>query len=101
MTSEKILTEFNYKKVKLITKKEFEIILKQSKIVKEEKTIIADLIRILNFKGHLIVQETTLRNEIAIRTFKSAKEAEEFVNNRMETYEKMWDGCGCKVDYYS
>ncbi len=101
MSSENILTSFNYKKVKLITKEEFETILSKSKIVKEANTIISGLIRILNYDGQYMVQETTPKDEIAVRIMESENEANDFVDKRMETYEKMWDGCGCKVDYYS
>jgi len=31
---------------------------------------------------------------------KTKKEAEEFIKERLEIYNRMWDGCGCKVDYY-
>ena len=101
MDERNILTTFTYKKVNLITKEEFEVILRKAKIVKEANTIISDVIRILNYNGQFLVQETTLKNEIAVRVMKDKNEAIEFVEKRMETYEKMWDGCGCKVDYYS
>ncbi len=31
--------------------------------------------------------------------FDGVEAAQEFVAARLETYERMWDGCGCKVDY--
>lgn len=101
MKSEEILTSFKYKKVTLLTNEELEVILGKAKVVKESNTIISGLIRILIHNGQYLVQETTPKNEIAIRLMESNNEAIEFVNKRMETYEKMWDGCGCKVDYYS
>ena len=27
-------------------------------------------------------------------------EVQAFVEDRLDTYERMWDGCGCKVAYY-
>lgn len=24
-----------------------------------------------------------------------------FVTERLDTYERMWNGCGCKIDYYN
>ena len=36
-----------------------------------------------------------------VRRLADADELQRFVRGRMETYDKMWDGCGCKVDYYS
>jgi len=28
------------------------------------------------------------------------QEADAFVRKRLEEYERMWDGCGVKVDYF-
>jgi hypothetical protein len=28
-------------------------------------------------------------------------EVRRFVRERLEAYDRMWDGCGCKVDYYN
>jgi hypothetical protein len=30
----------------------------------------------------------------------SAVAAQQFVADRMAQYERMWDGCGCRVRYY-
>ena len=27
--------------------------------------------------------------------------AERFVEDRLSDYERMWDGCGCKIEYHS
>jgi hypothetical protein len=35
-----------------------------------------------------------------IRRLTGAGEARALVARRLETYDKMWDGCGCKVDYH-
>ena len=32
-----------------------------------------------------------------LRTDRKAR----FVAERMDQYERMWDGCGCRIDYYS
>jgi predicted aminopeptidase len=45
------------------------------------------------------VEEPSADTRIVRRLADSA-EAQQFVRRRLETYDKMWDGCGCKVDYY-
>ena len=74
--------------------------LKKLKIIREEETHISGKIRILEINKVIIIQEVTLNHELSLRKIKSLKEAINFVGERLSTYEKMWDGCGCKVDYY-
>jgi hypothetical protein len=40
-------------------------------------------------------------DERAVRRFASHEEANQFVQQRLKDYERMWDGCGCKIDYYN
>jgi hypothetical protein len=54
----------------------------------------------MSYNGRTFTQELTLKNEVALRGFESLQKAQEFVTDRLAVYEKMWDGCGCKVDYY-
>ncbi len=75
-------------------------ILSQSEILFEQNTLISDFIRIIKIHDRIIVQEKTDKNEIALHLFQNFQEAEKFVNERIDIYEKMWDGCGCKVRYY-
>jgi hypothetical protein len=66
----------------------------------EENTHISDKIRLLKFKDELILQEKTTKDEFLIRKIKTQKEAEDFIKQRLEIYNRMWDGCGCRVNYY-
>jgi hypothetical protein len=79
---------------------QLEKILSLSEIVLEKDTLISDLIRILKINRQIIVQEKTDKSEIALHLLQNEVEANKFVNKRLETYEKMWDGCGCKIHYY-
>ncbi len=75
-------------------------ILSQAEVEYEHNTLISDYIRIIKLNDNIVVQEKTDKNEIALHLFDDEKEAEKFVDERLEIYEKMWDGCGCKVKYY-
>ena len=66
----------------------------------EHNTLISDYIRIIKLDEKFVVQEKTDKNEIALHLFEDEKSARKFVDERLEIYEKMWDGCGCKVKYY-
>ena len=83
-----------------ITEDELHDLLTVAKIIEERDTHISDKIRLLKINGELIVQEKSNKNEFLLRLMKNKKEADLFIDERMETYDRMWDGCGCKVDYY-
>ena len=68
-------------------------------LVREEDTCISGMIRIIFLRDTVLVQEETPDREIVVRIRPTREAAEEFVDRRLETYERMWDGCGCKVDY--
>ena len=74
-------------------------LLEEAELVREEDTCISGMIRILRLNNIVLVQEQTPDHEIVVRIRPTVEAAEEFVAGRLATYERMWDGCGCKVDY--
>jgi hypothetical protein len=100
MNLEKILISTKKKNYSIISKEDLNEILLKSKILIEKDTHISDKIRLLKFNDELILQEKTTKDEYLIRIMKSKEEAEELIKERLEIYDKMWDGCGCKVNYY-
>ena len=74
-------------------------LLEEAELVHEEDTCISGMIRILCLRNIVLVQEETPDREVLVRIRPTREAAEEFVARRLETYERMWDGCGCKVDY--
>ena len=100
MKSTEIMAEAKKKEYSVINEDDLNNLLSDSKIIIEKDTLISDKIRLLKFEDDFFIQEKSNKNEIIIRIVNSNSEGEIFINNRMETYDKMWDGCGCKVDYY-
>jgi hypothetical protein len=58
-----------------------------------------DLVIIRVGKDLAAVEEPSKGARVA-RLLGGAEEAEAFVRQRLEEYERMWDGCGVKVDYF-
>ena len=79
---------------------EWEALLAEAELVREEKPVLAEAIRLLRIDGTTVVQETSDRREILLRRFEDDAEADAFIRERLETYDRMWDGCGCRIDYY-
>jgi hypothetical protein len=100
MNLEKILITSKKKDYLIIQEEDLKVLLSQSKIILEKDTHISDKIRLLKINGELIIQEKSNKDELIIRIMKTKKEAEEFIKQRLEIYDRMWDGCGCKVEYY-
>ena len=104
MNSNSSLKDFNKRfkteKYIVITDRELTELSNSSKIIFEQDTRIRDMIRILKVENHFFLQEKTNLGEIIIRQFDSEADAMKLVNERMEIYDKMWDGCGCKINYY-
>jgi hypothetical protein len=64
-------------------------------------TRLAGWIRILTLDGQVVAQEETPEGEILLRAFDSPEAAGDFVDSRLADYDRMWDGCGCRIDYHS
>jgi hypothetical protein len=91
---------FETEKYIVISNEELTDLLTSSCIVFEQDTRLRDFIRILKVQNRSYLQEKTNLGEIIIRRFDSEVDALKLVNERMEIYDKMWDGCGCKINYY-
>jgi hypothetical protein len=74
-------------------------LLESARLLREDDTTLAGAIRILAAGDVIVVQERSPRGERYARAMPSRAAADQFVDQRLATYEKMWDGCGCKIDY--
>ncbi len=101
MNMDKLVTEMKDRLTYLMSPSELDDLLNSCEIVYERDTLISGFIRILKYKKHFFTQETTNKNEIVLRLYDSREKADELVQDHLDTYDQMWDGCGCKVDYYS
>ncbi len=68
--------------------------------VERHPTLIAgDLLIVRGDEGLAAVEAPSPRERV-IRRLADEEEARRFVKDRLDTYDRMWDGCGCKVEYY-
>ena len=63
-------------------------------------TLVSGMITLLRYEGGYAVVEEPGPEERVLRGFDDESSARRFVEERMDTYERMWDGCGCRIDYY-
>jgi hypothetical protein len=100
MSVEGIISSAKKKKYLILSEVDLNELLSNSILVIEEDTYISDKIRLLEYKKILLIQEKSLKDEYLVRNVKSIKEGEKLIKERLEIYNRMWDGCGCKVNYY-
>lgn len=75
-------------------------LLEKAEVLRQDNTCVAGWIRILSVEGVILVQEETPEGHALARRMTSVEEANDFVNDRLGSYERMWDGCGCKIHYF-
>ena len=100
MFIQEILKKLDQTNVLQINEADLKSLLNSTSIVREEDSVINDFIRILDMDGALIFQETDNRGNILIRKIENNERGNELLESRRKIYENMWNGCGCKIDYY-
>jgi hypothetical protein len=67
--------------------------------VERHATGLAGDLVIVRSAGGLAAVEQPAPDARVVRRLAGADQARALVARRLDTYDKMWDGCGCKVDY--
>lgn len=95
-----LISKLNDQKFIVVTEEQLKELLNSSHTIFERDTRLRDFIRVLKYEDNIYLQERTNHGEIVMRKFSTEEEAMKFVKDRIEIYDKMWDGCGCKINYY-
>jgi len=64
-------------------------------------TLVAGYLLIVRGTSGLAAVEQPSADRRVVRLLADHQQARRFVQDRLEQYERMWDGCGCKIDYYA
>ncbi|HSN56759.1 MAG TPA: hypothetical protein VLT32_18960 [Candidatus Sulfomarinibacteraceae bacterium] len=99
MAVDDLLQRLQRDRIVSLTRDELEALLERALTLRDDDTLLAGRIRILAFEDRTLVQEQTTGGEVLVRQVGSEAAAQRLVDDRLATYERMWDGCGCKVDY--
>lgn len=100
MDISKTITNMKSNEPKILSEEIVQSIISKSNLLTEQDTLISRHIRLMKYKHVFIVQERSSKQEIILRKFTNFDKASKFITERMIVYEKMWDGCGCKINYY-
>jgi hypothetical protein len=69
--------------------------------IERHDTVVAGQLLIVRTEIGLAAVERPEPGKRVVRLLSTPDAARAFVQGRLALYERMWDGCGCKVDYYS
>ena len=95
-----LLNKLYSQTIVILNEKDLNCFLQDADVLEEKDTFFRDKIRIIQSKNIFFIQERSNKEEIIVRRIESLEEGQLFIKNRLAVYENMWNGCGCKVDYY-
>jgi hypothetical protein len=101
MNVQTLLSEVAEREVVALPATDLTRLLERAEVLQEVDTHFAGHLRILSLEEHLLVQEQLPEaGTLLLRGCGTREQAERFVERRLDAYERMWDGCGCKVNYF-
>ena len=66
---------------------------------RHDTMLAGELLVVQTATGVAAVEQPPSTRQRVVRLLSSEAAARDFVRDRLDTYDRMWDGCGCKVDY--
>jgi len=100
MTHEELTGRLRREAVVPLTAAEWEEVGPAFEVVERHSTFLAGELLVVRSGAGLFAVEAPSTGERVVRRLPDEAEVRRFVRERLDTYERMWDGCGCKVDYY-
>jgi hypothetical protein len=75
-----------------IARDELAELLSTGEVLREERTGVTGVLRVISVGGAILVEEESPAGEILLRPRPDSEAANAFVDRRLRQYEKMWDG---------
>jgi len=100
MTQDELLQRLAEEGVVPLTAAEWQDVRRAFEVVERHPTFLAGELVIAHSDAGLLAVEEPGDGVRVVRRLGDEAAMRAFVRERMDTYERMWDGCGCKVDYY-
>ncbi len=101
MTQDELMRDLDRGPVVVMPAAEWQALAAGFEVVEDADTFVSGRIAIARGPaGTVVVVEEPKRDERVVRRMADLGAARALVADRLATYERMWNGCGCKVDYY-
>ena len=100
MTSEELNLRLASDRIVRLSIDEWEAAAPSLEEVERHDTFIAGDLILVRTDHDLAAVEEPKSSERVVTRLGDAATADAFVKERLSDYERMWDGCGCRIDYY-
>jgi hypothetical protein len=101
MDERKLLDRLSAGEILLLDRTEWESVRPAFEVVEEHDTCMSGMLLVVRSAAGLAAVEQPQPDQRTVRPLADMAAARAFVDDRLETYDRMWDGCGCKIDYTS
>lgn len=101
MTAEDLLRRLPRDRIVRLTLQEWTAIADGFPEIERHATGVAGDLLIVHAGSEIAAVEQPSPDERVMRYLGDEPGARAFVADRLAAYERMWDGCGCKVDYFA
>lgn len=88
-------------RIVVLSSDEWQRVAGRFEVVERHDTKLAGLLLLVRDRSGLAAVEQPDPARRVIRRLGGEEQARAFIRDRLETYDRMWDGCGCKIDYYA
>jgi len=101
MTKELLIQQLREKRIVALDASAWTVLADQFTTLESHDTCLAGELCIISTAAGPAAVEQPKPDRRVVRLLRDEAEVRRFVQGRMNTYDRMWDGCGCKVDYYN
>ena len=85
---------------RILGSEELELLRNEATLDRKVEATLGHDIEIFTAGEARLVLERSDKEEAILRVMDSDFAVDAFVKDRVDTYDRMWDGCGCTVNYY-
>lgn len=101
MTPKELTDRLLDHRIVCVSEQDWESLADSYEQIESHDTVVAGDLLIVRTDVGLAAVEQPRSGERVVRVLGGVDAVLPFVQGRLQLYERMWDGCGCKVDYYS
>jgi hypothetical protein len=100
MTAGQLCRRLRTERVVPLATAEWERLAAEFQEVERHRAMPAGDLLVLEYQGQYLAVEEPSPGQSVVRWLADREEARRFVGHRLAQYDRMWDGCGCKIDYF-
>jgi len=101
VTANELVRRLEHERIVALTKDDWDSVASTFPLQERHATGLRGNLSIVRTTAGLAAVEEPTADQRVIRLLGGDEETSRFIADRLASYERMWDGCGCRIDYYS